>query len=194
MAIAMVAMLAFGGTYAYFTSGPVTAQLDKTSTLGTIKLDDTATLASTSLVQNVLPTEKLFGASGTTLTVKDMSNRTSYIFVTVSYTITKTDDSTVAADDLPDLTFTDGDFKAANTVTDGDKTVYWMLTTAVDAENGKTYTISGINVEIPEEWDNTFQGAEITLSFEFKSIQEAGFSSAADAYAQWLEDGGKKTA
>ena len=60
MAILMVAMLAFGGTYAYFTSTAGTA-FDSSTNAGIIKLSangDVFTATST-LTQDVLPGEPL---------------------------------------------------------------------------------------------------------------------------------------
>ena len=194
MAIAMVAMLAFGGTYAYFTAESFTKGIEGSATLGTIALDESATkFEYTKMVENVLPGETLFtdedgDPANATLTIVDNSNRASYIFIEVSYSIVKSNDEQVTEEGLPTLSLTG----ATGTLTDNTD-VYYILTTEVaeDGEAGAEYELTGINIEIPTAWDNSFEGAEITLSFTIKSIQAAGFDSADDAYAQYQENGGE---
>ena len=196
MAIAMVAMLAFGGTYAYFTANAGTAKTAST-TLGKIALDaDSTVLATTSLVQNVLPSEKVFGEDGTTLTIKDESNRASFIFITVSATVAKAKaeggyDTATAVD----LTGTD-----SLHVPTGATNVYYILTTEGSGGTvGTAITISGLNIEIPAAWDNSYMLAKIDISFTVTSVQAAGFVDAeegteadwaAAALAQYQENGG----
>jgi len=87
MAILMVAMLAFGGTYAYFTSQPFT-KLEDSVNAGTIKLTTTAGAdifaTETTLRSYVLPGEDLIvleeGKTASNLVITDESNRASYIF------------------------------------------------------------------------------------------------------------------
>ena len=85
MGIAMVAMLAFGGTYAYFTattSGD-TANNSATATTGTIKLG--ANSIGT-LTTNVVSGEDVL-ASGQKVSVLNQSNRASFVFITFSATM-----------------------------------------------------------------------------------------------------------
>ena len=83
MAILMVAMLAFGGTYAYFTSS-VTEGLGGTTYAGKISLSASGdAFSNTSLVNNVLPSEPLFNTGA--LEINDtLSNRASYVFISVT--------------------------------------------------------------------------------------------------------------
>lgn len=81
MAILMVAMLAFGGTYAYFTANVGTA-IDASATTGRIKLTttDTFTLTTTVDITKILPSETLVDFKDESFEVTDASNRASYIF------------------------------------------------------------------------------------------------------------------
>ncbi len=179
MAIAMVALLAFGGTYAYFTAASQ-ATLSQTATLGKIALDDDATTFTAVVTENVLPTEKVFGDDGATLKIKDASNRESYIFITVSATV-----DTATAD--PTAITLEGNIGDGSV----DDNVYYVST---EGKVGEEISIDGINFEIPAAWGNTYQEATITVTFTVKSIQAAGFDSAAAAYAMWSADGTKTTA
>ena len=178
MAIAMVALLAFGGTYAYFTASASGASLNKTATLGKIALDEATTVLEATVTTNVLPTEKVFGENGATLTIADKSNRISYIFIEVSATV-----DTANADPAA--------IQLEGTIGEGsvDDNVYYIKTT--DATMGKDIDVEGINFTIPANWGNDYQEATITVTFTIKSIQEEGFDSAADAYAMWSENGTK---
>ena len=76
MAIAMVAMLAFGGTYAYFTA--TANELTGSANTGTIRLSagETATVSK----ENILPYEAFTVSAEYT----DLSNRGNYIFFTIT--------------------------------------------------------------------------------------------------------------
>ena len=77
MAVAMVAMLAFGGTFAYFTA--TTTEASDTATTGTVKLgaNTIATLVDT----NVVSGQQLFGESSK-VQVTSASNVDTYVFIT----------------------------------------------------------------------------------------------------------------
>jgi len=101
MAIVMVAMLAFGGTYAYFTATAGEART-ATTNLGKIALDGTATKLTATSTTNALPGENIFSEDAK-LTISDKSNRASYIFIEVSATVTKKGASTSEAFNLEGL-------------------------------------------------------------------------------------------
>ena len=93
MAILMVAMLAFGGTYAYFTA---TTNADKaTLTLGYVKLSDDNALTKITL-QNVLPGDTIVTAGAITLDVDTTDIKGNYVAVRFDYQITL--DDAVAGD------------------------------------------------------------------------------------------------
>ena len=181
MAIVMVAMLAFGGTYAYFS--------DKTGDLagtdfkaGKIVLNETGTKFVTENVvrNNLLPSEKLFGDDGTTITIQDDSNREAYIFVTFDITMTK--DSATADDSLFTVaglsgttayTVTAGSAQAGTLKQLGTSDVYYIETT--EAAAGSTYVISGLNATFDKDAGNEWQEADIKITVEVKIIQQAGF-------------------
>ena len=78
----MVAMLAFGGTFAYFTA--TTTQASDTATTGTVQLgaNTMATLVDT----NVVSGQKLFGADSK-VQVTSKSNVDTWVFITFSATM-----------------------------------------------------------------------------------------------------------
>lgn len=90
MAVVLVAMLAFGGTYAYFTASTTT----KTDTVqtGVVKLEKNtmATLVSADVVSG----QELLSA-GSKVAVTNASNVDTWIFVTFTATFTKADGVTV---------------------------------------------------------------------------------------------------
>ena len=196
MAIAMVAMLAFGGTYAYFTSSA--SGLGGTAYAAKIKLSasgDSFTQVST--LTKVLPTEKLFAAEDT-LTITDESNRASYIFVSVKVeAFKKTGEGTYSAtaDSTSTLDLSDGiAISGGKTFASVSTGVYGFLTT--DKENdsaytGATFAITGLEAEIPVEWGNEYQEAKIVVTITVDSIQAQGFVDAAAAYTVFktLENG-----
>jgi len=182
MAIVMVAMLAFGGTYAYFTATAGEART-ATTNLGKIALDGTATKLTATSTTNALPGENIFSEDAK-LTISDKSNRASYIFIEVSATVTKKGASTSEAFNLEGLDTLD-------TVTEEGKTVYVITTT--EGEGGTAGTdieITGINGQLPSTWNNEYQEATVTVSFTVKSIQTVGFDDAQDAWDNYPDNNG----
>lgn len=197
MAIAMVALLAFGGTYAWFTSGSAAAEVNDTNT-GTIKMSAAGSIYNeTALTENVLPGEPVF-ASDADLVITDESNRESYIFIEVTikaYKATNTQKTTA------DHTFTaDLGTPAVSGATDTTKKlapvggsytgVSYFKTDIADADGDATYTISAaaLEAEIPEAWTNqddangNWENATIEVSITVRSIQGT-FDTAQAAYA-----------
>ena len=80
MAIVMVAMLAFGGTYAYFTA-TATARTASITT-GYVKLSSDAAFAVTA--ENVMPGDKVSVGTGLTLTVDTTDDEGEWVAVKVT--------------------------------------------------------------------------------------------------------------
>ena len=187
MAIAMVAMLAFGGTYAWFTSSTITATSDATTQMGKIVLTASGdALSSTSLTADVLPGEPVF-AEDAAFSIKDNSNRASFIFIKISATITLAAEGSEAEPlelNVEDLNANEaaGILKPLS----GEAGVYYIETTETASQAtsvGETYTISGFQASIANnEENNEYQLATIELVVKVQAIQQYGFEGAADAY------------
>ena len=194
MAIAMIALLAFGGTYAYFTASS-NAQADTTTQTGKIALTATGDIFTATLTEKVLPGERLFGEGEKTVAIKDSSNRRSYIFIQLSVKAYKATNTTQAKADhvfSSDLTGTDFAFEGATlAAVPGHPGVYYFVTTAENTDTqavaaDETYTLSGagVNVQIPTAWANDMQDATIKVEIKVQSIQYATFgdNKAQEAY------------
>ena len=86
MAVAMVAMLAFGGTYAYFTATAKAKEVTGFKT-GTVKLD----LVDFSLTQaTVVPGDYIVGSEQTAAEIKytESSTTNTFVFIVIEMTIT----------------------------------------------------------------------------------------------------------
>jgi len=201
MAIAMVAMLAFGGTYAYFTDVANVGTFD-TVTTGKIRLGANTKFSNTTVLQNIVPTEPIFEAP-ITLEIIDESNRAAYIFIEFDITA-----SGVSAEQLTNLTvngLSDGLDVAVKETGKADTTVdlvegtvtvenplkeeegqpdtiskkiYYILTTDNEERNlaTRTYTISDLNATLTKDADNSWQEKQITITASVNIIQAAGFS------------------
>ena len=82
MAVAMVAMLAFGGTFAYFTA--TASQASGSVTTGTVQLG--ANTMATLVADNVVSGQQLFGADSK-VQVTSKSNVDTWVFITFSATM-----------------------------------------------------------------------------------------------------------
>ncbi len=145
MAIAMVAMLAFGGTYAYFTATTAKVASGNTATTGTVQL-------GTNSVSNIKATgvvsgdDILKGADGTgtgKVTIVNKSNVATYIFVTFDATF-KEDGATETTNPVAskDLVKNDGEFFLDYAVTNG--TANTLATESATAADEDTwYKLSG---------------------------------------------------
>ena len=213
MAIIMVAMLAFGGTYAYFTD-EVTGLLgseDKAIT-ATIQLDeDNVSFTTKTVTENVLPGETVFAGTGATLKIADKSNRTSYIFISFSMTLTSAEDSTVESlasslsaagatisSSVTDETLTLETITFKHTAEDDTVTNYvfnYIHTNDIDGvREAAIYTIDNINATLSWDLENKFQNSEITMDCDLYQIQgnivkdEAHGSAAESAARLALKD------
>ncbi len=211
MAIVMVAMLAFGGTYAYFTASTSADIKDQVKT-GKIVLKDTAiTLVS----GPVVPTQNILDSA---ITVDNTASTVaSYIFVTVTadiyaYTQDGENDpvksgSAITADvldigalvdhdendqtaDVNEIT-TYGWAKLTGAGVPADKEIYWIL---ADNEHGTANGTINFCTEIKFDADNHFVNGTITegqtdvedklieVTMIAQSIQQVGFDDALAAY------------
>ena len=212
MAILMVAMLAFGGTYAWFTSGSTITMTDgATTNMGKIALAEGETkISSTSLKANVLPSESVFVDGQNTFDLIDKSNRASYIFFIVTADIAQVD--TFDTDGVTPKTYKtaenlplgmgsvttaayDGDQSIAiNALTYGEGedevTVAYYIQTAETSTVtvGKTFTIAGFNATLDgATYDDDYQQAKITVTVEAASVQVEGLDAKA-AFAKVFAD------
>ena len=170
MGIVMVAMLAFGGTFAYFTA---TAG-NKTGTVstGTISIkSDKDTIEITK--SNILPHESLLTADEATAITYDTSEatRAQIVYFTVKVEIKKgTNPVTGATLTLTAPTLTDAVTLAGGS--DTEKTVAILV-----AANTQSVAMTGLQVAFDAEAKNEngaghdLMGATITLTISAKSIQ-----------------------
>ncbi len=193
MAVVMVAMLAFGGTYAYFTAS-ATARTG-TATTGYVKLDSDETFQFTKT--NVMPGDQLIAAGAAKLTVYTTDPVGNY--VAIKFTITATDSEGEPIADVTTLGL-NADSILANagegwyaSSTDNIYIYGSAAGTCVAKQNGditinaEAFTLSK---DIDDNWtqgqtasDNKLMGATITIKMEARSIQ-ASHLTATDAVAQ----------
>lgn len=89
LSLVLVAVLTFGGTYAYFSAKTKEAVTDDI-TLGTLKLDE-GNFASNTIFNDLTiaqPNQKLFGGSGKSFTVKTTADTNISYYTRVKFTIT----------------------------------------------------------------------------------------------------------
>ena len=191
----MVAMIAFGGTYAYFTA---TANGVADLTAKTAKIELTSgNVASTAKVvtNNALPGEKLMDV---TATLSDASTRNTYIFAVVTLkigdtTIALTDTTTnkvfdiawVSSDDDAITANFSEDNLVANVAT-GVSGVYVIENNENDnaPETVEQYNFSFTVTVKPGLDENNhngqedleFMGKEVTVTVKFGAIQQKGFT------------------
>ncbi len=185
MAVAMVAMLAFGGTYAYFTA--TATDITTSATTGTIHLTrgDVVTKTNAKVVKG----ETVLGA--VTYNVADTDVNT-YVFVTLTAEVSTgaTFQSLFGADlavssGWEKLTAEDNDY------TDG--IVYYQLytagATAATTDNGALpFLANALTVTASPEWVEGQQkpaemGASVTVTITGEAIQAYSFDTPAAAYA-----------
>ena len=171
----MVAMLAFGGTFAYFTA--TTAGYTGSATLGTVSLKDDA--ATQIKIQGLcVPGDKLVDNKAVTLT--NASDVDTYIFVTFKVESTLPE----AAKDKITGTIAGEGWTALT----GEANVYY-----IDAAASTNYT-GTVNISISADLAENnhdgqtgealhYMGKTITVTFDARSIQKSGFNNVSDAYA-----------
>ena len=178
MAVAMVAMLAFGGTFAYFTATADTKSGSTKTGVITLSTDNTTITISK---QNILPHEALLTTQEATDITYDTTNanRAQVAFFTFTVEIKK-GDAPVAGASLIITTPKTGAFANAVVMTTGEgivnsdtaKTVAILIpaaTTSIDMTGlavSFDATANSDNGEIPD-----LMGATITITIKAESIQ-----------------------
>jgi len=205
MAILMVAMLAFGGTYAWFTSGEKIKVADGAqAVMGRIILtpdkNNSTVTTETFAGKNFLPGENIL--SDVEFSVTDNSNRASYIFFVVDVKVEKASNGKTETD--PDkLTYGEATQVALANLKIAGQTavplkngeddvpgVYVIETGSISQEGvetftaaGETYEVSGIEVAVDNTAENNdYQQARFTITLNCQSIQMSGFETAYEAY------------
>ena len=178
MAVAMVAMLAFGGTFAYFTATADTKSGSTKTGVITLSTDNTTITISK---QNILPHEALLTteeAKGITYDTTD-ATRAQVAFFTFTVEIKK-GDAPVAGASLIITPPDEGAFENAVVMTTGEgiensdtaKTVAILIPAAT---NSIDMTGLAVSFDATAESDNgeipALMGATITITIEAKSIQ-----------------------
>ena len=187
MAVVMVAMLAFGGTYAYFTA-TATKKTGEVTT-GHVKLSaDGATF--TGIQTNVLPGDALF-SDDATLTIDTTDDAGNY--VAIKFTITGGENLSIAADGIEPAGGTGTGWYETSTA--------GIFIYGIDAETASAITAGSVEVpltnlviptSVDDDWvegEDTSTGnlmdATITVTMEAKSIQVSNLS-AADAVTELI--------
>lgn len=189
LSLILVAVLSFGGTYAYFSAK--TDGVDGTVTMGHLKLTDSAfgatTIKTTESVKAVPNQTVIDGA----VSVSVDANINYFIRAIVSTETTlasghTTEDSCVdKAVDLFSLSLTTtGWEKSSTTGTNGEQYVYCM-TASKDASKSLNL-VAKIAAGVGEESSDHFMDATITVTVKFEAIQAdyilgTGDKTAADA-------------
>ena len=170
MAIAMVALLAFGGTYAYFTA--TTKEISGKSTLGYLSLSNSATKLN--VTEKVVPGQNILDEE--TITLVDSSDVATFVFVRFSAT-------TEAADLAGKITATIKKGDTALTAVEGQTGVYYLETAGVaeatDIELKVSVTLdssideNNANGALTKE-TSKYMGKEVTVTFNAMAIQKIG--------------------
>ncbi len=200
MGIAMVAMLAFGGTFAYFTA--TSAKIEQNVTMGYVKLskDSTAQITAT----NVLPGDPLIvkGVNEISYTADVEGETEVYVAVRITMTLTGSganannaaSANTKLQEALTTAITTGGKWQADATLT----TVYVFVSgkdTPDTLANDKSVTfISELN--FPDVYDNWYEGkneseegimqATISIKIEARALQAANNTKSVEGIADYL--------
>ncbi len=181
----MVAMLAFGGTYAYFTASAT----DKTGsiTTGHVKLSvDGEGSTFTGIANNVLPGDELFSDDATlTVTTTDTTGN----YVAIRFTITAASGLTLSADSI--VADSGNGWYPSGTeniyIYGSNETTCVPVTTTVEVP--LSTLILPVTVEDnwdqgnPTQSDKQLMSATITITMEARSIQASNLTDT-DAVAQ----------
>ena len=180
----MVAMLAFGGTFAYFTA---TASQDSADiTTGYVKLNSDGGLAKIEL-KNVMPRDELVAAGGITLTVDTSEAAGNYVAIKFTITAVAEDGSTIDVSDLglnaDSILASEGEgwYKAdaVNNIY-----IYGTNETTAVAKTGEVIVNSSAFVfDATDNWtqgqthsDDKLMKATITITMDARSIQSSHVS------------------
>ena len=185
MAVVMVAMLAFGGTYAYFTA--TASEKEATFTTGLVRLQgNDATFVSS--VNDIVPGDALTSAAITLQTTSEGTN--SYVAIRFTLTagdadLTGTSIENVSEDMLSGTPYTDSTWEPAG---EGYPNVYILAatTTPTSVPSGATINITDevLRFEADDDWDqdstdstHKLMDATITITIEARSVQVDNFAS-----------------
>ena len=170
MAIAMVAMLAFGGTYAYFTAQA--KEVESEITMGHVHLTSQATEKFTASVSDVLPGDEIL-TGGVVLTVDTSSNAGDWLAITIDVTGDKATALGISVDAAA--------IGSGWTKVDGYENLYIKSTKVTGDE---TILVNGFELDAETVEDNWIQGthdanssvkslmgAQVTITINAASIQ-----------------------
>ncbi|MFQ6752082.1 MAG: TasA family protein [Clostridia bacterium] len=192
MAVAMVAMLAFGGTYAYFTATATTGVSGQTIKTGVIqlKVDDSITSVFSTNVGNLLPGDALFDDGLTLSTAGSTAESYVAIKVTISGAITGLSIELATTDGTWVESAEDSNIYvlAASTGTGA------TAASAVAADDTVAVYAAGATLATTPDYDNNngdladgVMGATMTITVEARSIQVRNFNDGAATVAQVAE-------
>ena len=200
MAVVMVAMLAFGGTYAYFTATATTKTTGEFTT-GSIKLEANDGVDFTADLTNVVPGDEL---STGALTLQTTSSGTdSYIAIRVTITAKDSSDAplSLAGTSLasPKGLLSGAPYTGSTWVagTDENYTNVFVLaatTTPKAVPTGSTINITGDKLVFTadDEWiqdndkegyisESKLMGAKLNITIEARSVQSDNWNDGGDA-------------
>lgn len=201
MAIAMVAMLAFGGTYAYFTA-TATKKTTGEFTTGSIKLEANDDAKFTASLTNVVPGDEL---STGALTLETTSSGTdSYIAIRVTITAKDSSDaplslagtSLASPSGLLSSTPYTGSTWVAGSGSYAKVFVLAATTTPKAVPTGSTINITGDKLVFTadDEWiqdndkegsnyisESKLMGAKLNITIEARSVQSKNWNDGGDA-------------
>ena len=186
----MVAMLAFGGTFAYFTASTA----DKSGTIKTGKVQLNASGDFVAELTNIMPGDEITNGKITLSTAES----TEATYVAIRYTITANDSTGTPISDLSSINLDSVlDSKWVESDTDG---IYVYSATSTDAtpvNAGTTIdvTTAALVFDADDNWvqgeDSStakLMGATITIKFEARSIQSSNFNTAEAAVTELLKE------
>ncbi len=186
MAVVMVAMLAFGGTYAYFTA--TASEKKATFTTGLVRLQgNEATFVSS--VNDIVPGDALTTAAITLQTTSEGTN--SYVAIRFTLTagdadLTGTSIENVSEDMLSGTPYTGSTWEPAG---EGYPNVYILAATSTPTSvpTGATINITDevLRFDADDDWDqdspdhstHQLMDATITITIEARSVQVDNFAS-----------------
>lgn len=183
MGIVMVAMLAFGGTFAYFTAQTTKVESGNLTT-GTIMLKNSSATFVTGMV---MPGQELLATDSKLAVDPTGSTAAQYVFVKITIVKPKNATATVTP------TINTAEWKDYNTLDTSVEagTVYYKevaanVTSAIDFCTSIKFEADANYVDGKAEGSTNvaIEGATISVTFESKSIQQFGFKDAKEAYAQ----------
>ena len=174
MGIVMVAMLAFGGTFAYFTATSTTKTSDAITTAKVVLGADTTATLSITETRNLLPKDEVTLSA----TVSNTSDVDTWVFVQI-----KLDTSAITAESAS-LNFSDS-LKGTDGTTwtpitkDGYSGLYYMTVTATtDVELEATGTFECDAMSKDGVQDTTAMAKDLTVTVKFASAQKDHLTTA----------------